>query len=157
MQQIINETIPLENLEGTWFIHMSDFPMWKKGDKTHPTFNYSIVGQREDAVLLDEVKYIKNGKEKSIVGFDRPTNRENTSFVWRGKGILSLLKSKWEIVHYDKKQEWMVIHFEKTLFTPEGYDVVSRKRRLSKEEVNTISKKLNELGIPKNLTLLTQN
>jgi hypothetical protein len=145
--------IPLQQLEGRWFIVLSNFPMWTKGNKTNPTFNYSITSKGNDTVLLDEVKYFKNGKEKSIVGYDHPLDSGNTAFVWRGKGLLSLLKSRWEILHLDSSGKWMIIHFQKTLFTPEGYDVVSRNETLTEEEVKAVSERLKALGI-KNLTKL---
>ena len=84
-----NQTpLKLEDLEGKWFIHFTNFPMWLKGDKTHPTFNYTV----KNGGLTDAVAYEKNGKHKSILGFDKPVDKTNQQFVWHGRGILSLQK-----------------------------------------------------------------
>jgi len=120
----------LHTLVGTWFICVTNFPMWLKGNKTHPTFNYSLVANQE-RTLLDEVKYRKNGKLATITGYDLQDSTDPTTFIWRGKGILSLLKSKWKVALLDSSGQWAVIWFSKTLFTPEGVDIISRTPTLS--------------------------
>lgn len=142
----------IEALEGKWFVNMSNFPMWLKGDKTSPTFNYTLTKVGDNYILLDKVTYVKKGKEKSILGFDMPVNEALTEFVWRGKGILRILKSKWQIIHIDSNNQWAIIYFEKTLFTPKGYDVISRIRKLSTILEQDIKVKLDELGINLNNT-----
>ena len=120
-------------LTGTWFICFSNFPMWTKGDKINPTFNYEIMENRKDNNMLsDEVRYIKNGKEKSIKGIDTQSASDSTAFVWRGKGLLKPLSSKWKVALIDEENgEWAVIYFSKTLFTPEGVDIISKNNSLS--------------------------
>lgn len=130
-------------LVGTWFIHSTNFPMWLKGDKVHPTFNYSLVAKKE-RVLLDEVNYLKNGKEKTIVGFDTQDPNDTTAFVWRGKGLLQLLKSKWKVALLDDSGQWAVIWFSKTLFTPEGVDIISRTPSLSPAVIDQIKSKMEQ-------------
>jgi len=125
-------------LVGTWFICYTNFPMWLKGDKTNPTFNYTITTHKGEKVLLDEVKYFKKGKEKSITGYDYQDKNDSTVFIWRGKGILGLLKSRWRIALIDPKGQWAVIAFSKTLFTPEGVDIVSRTPEIPDNTVNEI-------------------
>ena len=102
----------LKILEGQWYINLTTFPMWLKGDKTAPSLNYKVQTKRSIKGLSDTVIYTKNGQQKTIEGFDTP--KENNSFVWRGKGILSLLTSKWRIAHHDTINNWMIIVFEKT-------------------------------------------
>jgi hypothetical protein len=114
--------------------------MWLKGDKINPTFNYTITTRKEQKVLLDEVKYIRNGKQKTIVGYDYQDEKDSTAFVWRGKGILGLLKSKWRVALIDPNGQWAVIAFSKTLFTPEGVDIISRAPEISEETVKEIKK-----------------
>lgn len=121
-------------LIGTWFVCSSNFPMWLKGDKTDPTFTYSIAPKKARAtVLLDEVRYLKRGKLKTLTGFDYQDNTDSSRFVWRGKGLLSLLRSRWNVVLIDPGGQWAVIWFSKTWFTPEGVDIISRSPRLSAE------------------------
>ena len=137
----------LSYLAGVWYIVLSNFPMWTKGDKIKPNFNYNIETKNGIRGLSDEVKFLKNGKTKSIKGWDRPTDQENTKFIWRGSGLLSNAKSQWEILYRSEDFSWMVIHFEKTLFTPEGYDVVCKDPKDFLRNKDQIFKKLTELKI----------
>lgn len=125
-------------LVGTWFICYTNFPMWLKGDKTNPTFNYTITTRKGEKVLLDEVKYLKKGKEKTITGYDYQDEKDSTAFVWRGKGILGLLKSEWRVALIDPKGQWAVIAFSKTLFTPEGVDIINRTPKISDDTMKEI-------------------
>lgn len=84
-------------------------------EKTNPTFNYTIMERKGDTVLLDEVKYLKKGKNKTIVGYDKTLDDSNTRFIWRGKGLLFIAKSKWEIIYISDNHRWAIIHFKKTL------------------------------------------
>lgn len=146
-----NEKINLQALEGKWYIILSNFPMWLKGDKTNPTFNYKKAESDGVLGLIDEVKYTQNGRTKSINGFDKPLNTENTSFEWRGNGLLSLLSSKWQILYLDTAENWAIIYFEKTLFTPKGYDVICREKQPNSLIMRKIEEKLSELRINEKL------
>jgi len=130
--------------------------MWLKGDKTHPTFTYTLMEKGGEIGLLDEVTYLKKGKKKQIIGFDRPVDESHMKFIWRGKGLLSLLTSRWEILFFNPDEEWAIIHFEKTLFTPEGYDVISRENVLTSSQQKSIEAKLLELGLKDRLKQLDQ-
>jgi len=147
MENFLKENL-LTLLVGTWFIHSTNFPMWLKGDKVNPTFNYSPVAKKE-GVLLDEVNYLKNGKQKSIVGYDTQDSKDTTTFVWRGKGLLYLLKSKWKVALLDDSGQWAVIWFSKTLFTPEGVDIISRTPSLSPDIIHQIKAQMEQDSILK--------
>jgi len=139
-------SLELTTLSGKWHIIQTDFPMWLSGKRTGPTFNYKLL-DTEEPRLSDKVQFLKNGKEKSIKGVDYPVNTTNTEFVWRGKGLLHILKSKWGILCIDEKQNWAIIYFEKTLFTPKGYDVIGRNKLLSPLEEKEVASQLKKLGI----------
>ncbi|UPT67671.1 MAG: hypothetical protein M0D57_03090 [Sphingobacteriales bacterium JAD_PAG50586_3] len=105
---------------GSWFIIQTNLPLWLKGDKTNPTLNYTLIQRKGKEQLLDEVKYTKNGKQKTITGYNtmHPTNPR--AFSWRGKGLLGLFTSRCEIRLIDPNGQWAVSWFSKTPFTPEG-------------------------------------
>lgn len=131
----------LHTLVGTWFICGTNFPMWLKGDKTEPTFTYSLIEKPDGtAILLDEVRYVKQGRSRTITGYDYPDPRDSTAFIWRGKGLLSLLRSHWRVALQDPKGQWAVIWFSKTLFTPEGIDIISRQPQLSPADIDHINR-----------------
>lgn len=133
-------------LLGTWFICSTNFPMWTKGDKLNPTFNYSLVEGKTE-VMFDEVKFTKKGKPRSIKGYDRPDESDPSKFTWRGKGLLFIAKSKWQVVLKDPQGKWAVIYFSKTLFTPEGVDIISRVPKLTETQLKQIKAEMlkNEL------------
>lgn len=151
-----NEFLTINKLEGKWYILLTNFPMWLKGDKTSPTFNYTVETQNGITGLRDEVQSWKNGKKQQILGFDTPLDETNRRFQWRGKGLLSLLSSRWEIIYLDVTKEWAIIHFEKTFFTPEGYDVIARSQRISPETLANIQSVLLELSINASLQPILQ-
>lgn len=148
------QKINLEALAGKWCIILSNFPMWLKGDKKNPTFNYKVIERDGILGLIDEVKYTQNGRTKSIKGFDKSLNFENTLFEWRGDGLLSILSSKWQILFLDTTEQWAIIYFEKTLFTPKGYDVICRETQPSGLTMRKIEEKLRELKIYEKLIKL---
>lgn len=148
--------LSLHDLEGRWHIVLSNFPMWLRGDKTSPSLHYTIETKGAVIGLRDEVISQKRGKQQSIVGFDMPLDGTNTRFQWRGIGLLSLLTSRWEIVHLEAEKQWATIHFEKTLFTPEGYDVIARRKQLSTEMLADIQSALRECGITAPLQPIAQ-
>lgn len=148
--------VRLQDLEGRWYINQSDFPMWLKGDKIKPTFNYSIQEKEGKKGLLDVVNYEKKGVIKSIKGFDKVLNEQNTQFLWRGKGWLFFVTSQWSILYLAPNKEWAIIGFKKTLFTPKGYDIISRQKKLSLEQNHKVEIQLNELNINKKIYLIKQ-
>lgn len=150
------EHLNLADWEGRWYIVLTNFPMWLKGDKTSPSLNYTAQARGGIMGLRDEVLSWKNGKQTTILGFDTPEGADNRRFVWRGRGILSLLTSVWELVYIDSTRHWAIIHFEKTLFTPEGYDVVCRAKQLSPKELAAVQVKLAEIGIIERLQPIRQ-
>ncbi len=145
---------PLSKLEGTWYVNMSNFSMWLKGNKHNPRFTYTLQTKQHIEGLKDVVNYDKNDKQKRIIGFDKPLNTNITSFIWRGKGLLAPFKSKWEILY--QTDSWALIHFQKTIVTAEGYDVISRQKSLDAATIALIKLKLNELGIKDNLQSIAQ-
>ncbi len=134
-QTIIAQIHPLslQSLEGKWYIHYSNFPMWLKGDKLNPTFTYTVGQQGQKSGLKDAVQYVKKGVLKQISGFDTPADSTNQSFIWRGAGLLKFVTSRWRILYVNPNQNWAIIQFEKTLFTPAGYDVIARQAQLDAE------------------------
>lgn len=89
-----------------------------------------------------------SSEKKRIEGLNRPIKLEDqdggrveeqmVQWRWRGKGMLKLLKSDWQILGYhfsststtsgqrEDSPDWVVTFFHKTLFTPAGIDVYSK-------------------------------
>lgn len=143
----------MDKLEGTWYIKQTTFPMWLNEKKLAPSLNYTKqVNKYGDVILHDKVKYIEKikGKDKSIEGFDYPDLTNDNAFIWRGNGILSMLESKWQVVIFNDDEignEWAVIWFAKTLFTPEGVDIISKNLIVSELFLEKIKENMKEYSI----------
>jgi hypothetical protein len=108
--------------------------------------------------LDDHVESQKIGKEKvsHIHGISRPIEVDGVEFGlayhWRGKGLLKLITSHWEILGHGKDEgaqesnEWVVTFFSKTVFTAAGIDIYTRtKANLSDATLNAIKSAMAEL------------
>ncbi|MBK7667116.1 MAG: hypothetical protein IPJ32_07010 [Sphingobacteriaceae bacterium] len=71
-------------------------------------------------------------------------------FAWRGKGLLGLFKSNWRVIASDKEGRWIAIYSTKTLVSPEGVDIIARKKSLSESEIKGIIEHLDKTYIKKN-------
>lgn len=131
----------IKDLLGSWYIQFSDFPMWIKGDKKDPTFTYTLTNQED--IIDDTVSYTKNGKNKTVKGFDKKIN--NNEFIWQGYGLLRLFKSKWKVSYISEDKHIVIIEFEKSLVTPKGYDIISRSKNLNDNDSKNIIEVFNRL------------
>ncbi|MBO0458008.1 hypothetical protein JZO77_14825 [Enterococcus hulanensis] len=111
----------LPQLEGTWEIKGTTFPMWLSNKRKNPRITYKKT-EKNTVELLDLVEYEAKGKTKQIKGIDRLAGEQ---FIWRGIGVLKVLSSRWQVVTI--KGDVLVIRFEKSLVTPAGVDVLIRK------------------------------
>lgn len=119
---------PISFLQGKWYITHSTLPMWKSNRNV--TVTYTPL-PNNDQVLDDLVQYqpLSSTKQKKIEGYDTPDARVSASYSWRGRGLLKLITSRWQILGYgDEDGGWIVTYFQKTLFTPAGIDIYARRR-----------------------------
>ena len=122
MSTPLSSAVLAERLPGRWRIVATNFPMWLKGDKVDPVIEY---GLQSDAplTLSDKVEYVDELRgDRNIEGVDRSTGDDG--FVWRGAGILKLLRSRWSVIGID--DDVMAIRFARSLVTPAGVDVLVR-------------------------------
>ena len=108
-------------LDGTWEIRGTTFPMWLSEKRKNPRITYKRT-EKKTIELLDLVEYESKGKTKQIKGIDR---LNEGGFTWRGLGVLKVLSSRWQVVTI--KGNVLVIRFEKSLVTPAGIDVLVKK------------------------------
>lgn len=63
-----------------------------------------------------------------MAGVDTASSASDTaSWDWRGKGLLTLITSHWEVLGWGERggERWAVTWFAPTLFTKEGVDIYS--------------------------------
>ncbi|KAF1973850.1 hypothetical protein BU23DRAFT_553836 [Bimuria novae-zelandiae CBS 107.79] len=151
----------LQWLSGPWNVTHSTLPMWKKNRNV--VITYTPIPSTSSPQLDDVVTYqpISSSSTKTVRGVDKPFSVPNTAeggeggraslaYNWRGKGWLMIASSKWEILAYSDEEgtenAYVVTFFAKTLFTPAGVDVYSRKGILKAETVEAIKAGLAGLG-----------
>ncbi|EOH97143.1 hypothetical protein UAW_01625 [Enterococcus haemoperoxidus ATCC BAA-382] len=111
-----------ERLEGRWIIRGTNFPLWLSKKRSDPTIQYE-KSENSPLKFLDIVTYNNNrGQQKKIIGID--TYKQN-HFVWRGKGLLAILSSKWSILTVT--ETILVIKFDRSFLTPAGIDILVRE------------------------------
>ncbi len=127
----------LDWLSGTWHVTHSTLPMWKS--KRNVAITYNPQAQASPQKIDDVVSYqgLTSDKMKTVVGVDTICGSTG-AWNWRGKGWLMIASSHWEVLGYgdlDDGHQWAVTFFAKTMFTPAGVDVYSRKKEGLSEEV----------------------
>ncbi|KAI2617302.1 hypothetical protein GGS26DRAFT_596471 [Hypomontagnella submonticulosa] len=150
---------PLEWLRRTWAVTHSTLSMWRSARNVRITY---LPYERDPTANDNLVEYEKqNGKGgvKRVEGIERPDAKVPGAWTWRGKGLLMIASSHWEVLGWGERpllggvgdmgegvERWAVTWFAPTLFTQEGVDIYSdRKEGLSKETVEGIIKALKEL------------
>jgi len=142
-------------LEGKWFVVATNYPMWLNSKNTNPVFTYADFREENGKLKFDDcVTYSKNKTEKKIKGRETQKNADELKFVWKGKGLLALFKSKWQVIASDKEGRWLAIYFSKTLVSAEGVDIISRKKNLSEGEIRGIISHLDKIYVKKEIKIL---
>ena len=136
--------------------------MWKS--KRNVRITYTPLPT--PSVQVDDlVRYqtLTSSKEKRVEGIDTPSaGAKGGEWDWRGKGWLKIATSHWEVLGWgdldsdpmlaDGKgdgegNQWVVTYFAKTLFTPAGIDVYSRRKEgVGTEVVERIKEELRASG-----------
>jgi hypothetical protein len=133
---------------GTWYVTHSTLPRWKKARNVSITYK----PLSSDANKLDDLityQSLTGENVKRVAGVDAPVGPG--SWHWRGNGWLMIASSRWEILGYGDESggegsQWVVTYFAKTLFTPAGIDIYSRRKEgLGVETVQSIRKALGEV------------
>ncbi|KAL4909153.1 hypothetical protein BDW74DRAFT_78042 [Aspergillus multicolor] len=118
---------------GTWHVTHSSLPLWK--DKRNVNITYELLAPDSSGIVKidDLVQYQAFGSDKikSVHGVDTPSPDNPGAWDWRGKGWLMIASSHWECLGFGQAvddNQWIVTYFAKTLFTPAGIDIYSRRK-----------------------------
>lgn len=124
-------SLDVKALDGRWFIVASDLSTWTSGEKTSPVLHYEVeVGDDGLAVLRDRATFLEGGSHTEYRGTDTQETNESLSFSWRGEGVLSLVSTRWHLMHMAPDKSWAIAFYEKTVASPSGVAVLSRTPRL---------------------------
>ena len=102
--------------------------MWKKSRNVTITYT-PLKGSPGAWDNLVSYQALDSDKNKTVHGLEHPDPEVSAKWKWRGKGVLMIASSQWEILGYGEGEGgWAVIFFEKTLFTPAGIDILARQK-----------------------------
>lgn len=139
----------LDFLTQTWYVTHSTLPMWKKNKNVRITYKplSAPAGALDDLV---EYNPIDSDKHKTVLGIDTPDATRHSAYNWRGRGLLKIASSHWEVLGYGEEDGgWMVTFFSKTMFTPAGIDVYAlRKGGLSAQMIERIRGEIKKVEEP---------
>jgi hypothetical protein len=128
---------PLPWLLGTWHVTHSTLPIWKKARNVSITYK-PLASSPEKLDDLVTYQSLGGDKLKTVSGTDTPAGPG--AWNWRGNGWLMIASSHWEVLGYGDvkdgegdEEQWVVTYFAKTLFTPAGIDIYSRRKEGLKE------------------------
>ncbi|KIW00549.1 uncharacterized protein PV09_07904 [Verruconis gallopava] len=138
----------VEWMSGTWHVTHSTLSMWKDrfGVRiTYTPLSSSIRKEKKAFPNLKDVVEYQNtpgGRYSSVNGVSRsvtvPDLGTGWAFSWRGKGLLMIANSQWEVLGYGtdlsgassdaegQGRDWIVTYFGETIFTPAGIDIYCR-------------------------------
>lgn len=150
----------LDWLLATWTVTHSTLSMWRTARNVRITYSRLPMNSTGRARLDDLVEYEPSSKQgvlKSVTGVDTAHGDSAASWDWRGKGMLLLVSSHWEVLGWGEtktaegvRERWAVTWFAPTLFTNEGLDVYcDRKEGLSAETYAAVRAALGALEAPK--------
>ncbi|KAH6896776.1 hypothetical protein B0T10DRAFT_475075 [Thelonectria olida] len=156
----------LDWLTTTWSVTHSTLSMWRSARNVRITYKLLPASSMGFPRLDDLVEYEPSNKEgarKTVAGIDTQAAGPS-SWNWRGKGMLTLIKSHWEVLGWGEvktatgKERWAVTWFAPTMFTNEGFDVYcDRKEGISDETYEAIREALGKLSEPKLVAMVEKN
>jgi hypothetical protein len=126
---------------GTWYIVATNYGFWK--NRIHPRVSYGTVPHEPFAMtdrLTFEARPMLGGafRPASLEGVDRQAG-EPGRFVWRGKGLLSIIRSPWCVVAIGRDYDWAVTYFARSnVGTAPGMDIYARGPTLHPRQVEDI-------------------
>ena len=141
-------------LSGSWRLHYSTFPIWQKEGISNVTFHYTPSQRDGKAILIDEVKYLKKERERTIKGYDHPDALDQYAYTWRGAGILRIFTNKWRIEWMSDAENCIIISFARTFITPAGIDILTKNgtgsETILQEALDVVASKslMNQLNNP---------
>ncbi|KAL8365181.1 hypothetical protein RB595_004134 [Gaeumannomyces hyphopodioides] len=151
-----------EFLHRTWSVTHSTLSMWRAARNVRIT--YKPLPPSSSARMDDLVEYENRGGKggvKSVAGVDTAAgDGNNTSWDWRGSGLLFFVTSHWEVLGWGERplassgeggegaERWAVTWFAPTLFTAEGLDIYcDRAEGLSAETAALVLAALKDMGV----------
>ena len=143
------EGFDVSRFTGTWSILVTNYGFWRH--RTHPTVTYErLPGPEGGPVSLrDTLRFRKKPllggapRPGVLAGVDVQDPLRPASFLWRGDGLLHLIKSPWSVVAVGPDADWAVTYFARSnVGTAAGMDIYGRGPSLPAETMDAILARL---------------
>jgi hypothetical protein len=147
--------IELSRLMGAWYILITNYGFWRA--RTHPRIEYDplepdVAGRPRfrDSLRYRQSDLLGRVRRKLLVGVD-VAEREG-QFVWRGEGLMRLIKSRWCVPLVDPNDRWAVTWFARSnVGTAAGLDIYTRDPSIPQALLDEILAQIRAhpfLGVP---------
>ncbi|KAI1328122.1 hypothetical protein F5Y16DRAFT_166102 [Xylariaceae sp. FL0255] len=160
----------------TWAVTHSSLSMWRSAQNVRITYsprdsNSPLSAGDSPASTVNDnlVEYEKangSGGVKTVSGVEKPDPNVYGAWNWRGKGLLMIASSHWELLGWGERpcadaedgvERWVVTWFAPTLFTEEGLDIYcDRREGLSEKTAADIMEALKKLDKAPKLVEMTE-
>ena len=144
MHSALDERTTADLLPGTWFIAATNMPIWLSGERREARLSYELLGT-DPLVLAEEVSFTTTeGEPKRIVA---KNTWKHDEFVWRGKGLLKPLTSRWHIAGAADDGTVLVLRFDQSLARHAGIDIVVREGTSHPELRKAVARGTQDFGL----------
>ncbi len=141
--------------EGNWHVVASSFKIWTSGKYSNPGNEYSNFKVKNKKLRFDDMlTFYKGEKKMKLPGKLVQKNPDKLDYIWHGKGLFFWMKSKWKVVASDADGQWVVLYSTKTAMSPQGMDIMSRRKNMSEKEIKDILSHVDKIYIKKEPQIL---
>ena len=102
----------------------TNYPMWLTRERKSPRFTFELISPSPLTLRNDLSYFTRDNLEKHIVGVDKWAR---DSLVYRGRGLLWVLQTRWAVIGTNTDETVLAIRFEKSLASPAGIHVLVRE------------------------------
>jgi len=127
---------------GTWHILVTNYGFWRS--RINPTVTYeAMADQNGKRAWRDTLRFGKRGlfggdfRPATLAGVD--VELESARFLWRGDGLLTIIKSPWWLLIVDAEHTWAVTYFGRSnVGTAPGMDIYARSPDIAPAKIAEI-------------------
>jgi len=124
---------------GAWYILATNYGFWR--ERTHPRIEYALLPGEGPRRFSDQLRFRQIGllgsRAKLLAGTDEELRPGE--FVWRGAGMLALIRSRWCVPLIDPAGQWAVTYFARSnVGTAPGLDLYTRAPSIEQRTLDQV-------------------
>jgi hypothetical protein len=127
----------LPGFMGAWYILVTNYGFWR--ERTHPRIEYAL--RPDPSCFSDQLRFRRFGlfgsRTKLLAGTDRMVRPGE--FVWRGDGLLGIVRSRWCVPLIDPAGQWAITWFARSnVGTAPGMDLYTRAPSIDQRTLDAV-------------------